>query len=35
MEYYLGPMSKNIVDTVIEYCAQTGQNITFIPPPRS
>lgn len=31
MKFYLGPMSKNIVDSVIEYADKYGMEITFIP----
>jgi hypothetical protein len=30
-KYFIGPMSKNIVDSVIEFCNTTGNNIGLIP----
>jgi hypothetical protein len=30
-KYFIGPMSKNVVDTIIEFCNETGNNIGLIP----
>lgn len=30
-KYFIGPMSKNIVDTIIEFCNETNNNIGLIP----
>jgi len=30
-KYFIGPMSKNIVDTIIEFCEETNNSIGFIP----
>jgi hypothetical protein len=30
-KYFIGPMSKNIVDTIIEFCNETDNNIGLIP----
>ena len=30
-KYYIGPMSKNIVDAIIEFCNETGNQIGLIP----
>lgn len=30
-KYFIGPMSKNIVDTIIEFCNETGNKIGLIP----
>jgi hypothetical protein len=30
-KYYIGPMSKNIVDTIIEFCNETNNKIGLIP----
>jgi len=30
-KYYIGPMSKNIVDAIIEFCDETGNQIGLIP----
>lgn len=30
-KYFIGPMSKNVVDTIIEFCAETGNKIGLIP----
>jgi hypothetical protein len=30
-KYYIGPMSKNIVDTIIEFCDETGNQVGLIP----
>jgi len=30
-KYYIGPMSKNIVDAILEYCSETGNKIGLIP----
>lgn len=31
MKYFIGPMSKNVVDTIIEFCNQTNNSIGLIP----
>ena len=31
MKYFIGPMSKNVVDTIIEFCNQTDNHIGLIP----
>jgi hypothetical protein len=31
IKYFIGPMSKNIVDTIIEFCEDTQNKIAFIP----
>lgn len=30
-KYFIGPMSKNVVDTIVEFCNETGNNIGLIP----
>jgi hypothetical protein len=30
-KYFIGPMSKNIVDAIIEFCEETGNEIGLIP----
>lgn len=30
-KYFIGPMSKNVVDSIIEFCAETGNKIGLIP----
>ena len=30
-KYFIGPMSKNIVDTIIEFCNETNNKIVLIP----
>jgi hypothetical protein len=30
-KYFIGPMSKNVVDSIIEFCNETGNNIGLIP----
>ena len=30
-KYFIGPMSKNIVDSIIEFCNETGNKIGLIP----
>jgi len=30
-KYFIGPMSKNVVDTTIEFCNETNNNIGLIP----
>jgi len=30
-KYFIGPMSKNVVDTIIEFCNKTNNNIGLIP----
>ena len=30
-KYFIGPMSKNVVDTIIEFCNETENNIGLIP----
>jgi hypothetical protein len=30
-KYFIGPMSKNVVDTIVEFCNKTGNNIGLIP----
>ena len=31
IKYFIGPMSKNVVDTIVEFCKETGNVIAFIP----
>ena len=31
IKYFIGPMSKNIVDTIVEFCSNTGNTIGLIP----
>jgi hypothetical protein len=31
IKYFIGPMSKNIVDTIIDFCDNTGNTIGLIP----
>lgn len=31
IKYFIGPMSKNIVDTIVEFCSNTGNAIGLIP----
>jgi hypothetical protein len=31
MKYFIGPMSKNVVDNIIEFCNQTNNRIGLIP----
>lgn len=31
IKFFIGPMTKNVVDSVIEHCRDTGENIGFIP----
>ena len=31
VKYFIGPMSKNIVDTIIEYSQETQNLIGFVP----
>jgi hypothetical protein len=31
IKYFIGPMSKNIVDSIIEFCDNTGNSIGLIP----
>jgi len=31
IKFYIGPMSKNVVDAILEYCDETGNNIGLIP----
>ena len=31
IKFYIGPMSKNVVDAVIEFVEETGNTIGFIP----
>jgi hypothetical protein len=31
IKYFIGPMSKNVVDTIIEFCNETGNEIGLIP----
>jgi fructose/tagatose bisphosphate aldolase len=31
IKYFIGPMSKNVVDTIIEFCNKTNNNIGLIP----
>ena len=31
VKYFIGPMSKNIVDAIVEFCANTGNTIGLIP----
>jgi hypothetical protein len=30
-KYFIGPMSKNVVDTIVEFCNETNNNIGLIP----
>ena len=30
-KFYIGPMSKNVVDAVLEFTEETGNKIGFIP----
>lgn len=30
-KYYIGPMSKNVVDSILEFCNETGNDIGLIP----
>ena len=30
-KYYIGPMTKNVVDAIIEFCDETNNNIGLIP----
>jgi hypothetical protein len=30
-KYFIGPMSKNVVDTIIEFCEETNNSMGFIP----
>ena len=30
-KYYIGPMSKNIVDAIMEFCDETNNKIGLIP----
>jgi len=30
-KYFIGPMSKNIVDSIIEFCNNTNNTIGLIP----
>ena len=30
-KYYIGPMSQNIVDAIIEFCDETNNKIGLIP----
>jgi hypothetical protein len=31
MKYFIGPMSKNVVDTIIDFCNETNNSIGLIP----
>ena len=31
IKYFIGPMSKNVVDAIVEFCANTGNTIGLIP----
>jgi hypothetical protein len=31
IKYFIGPMSKNVVDTIVEFCKETENVIAFIP----
>lgn len=31
IKYFIGPMTKNVVDTIVEFCDKTGNKIAFIP----
>ena len=31
IKYFIGPMSKNIVDAIVEFCSNTGNTIGLIP----
>jgi hypothetical protein len=30
-KYFIGPMSKNVVDTIVEFCNETNNRIGLIP----
>ena len=30
-KYYIGPMSKNVVDSIIEFCNETNHKVGLIP----
>ena len=30
-KFYIGPMSKNVVDSILEFTEETGNKIGFIP----
>ncbi len=30
-KYFIGPISKNVVDSIIEFCNETGNKIGLIP----
>jgi hypothetical protein len=30
-KYFIGPMSKNVVDTIIEFCNETNNVVGLIP----
>lgn len=31
IKYFIGPMTKNVVDAIVEFCNKTGNKIAFIP----
>ena len=31
IKFYIGPMSKNVVDSIIEFTEETGNKVGFIP----
>jgi hypothetical protein len=31
VRYFIGPMTKNVVDAIVEFCNSTGNKIAFIP----
>jgi hypothetical protein len=31
VKYFIGPMTKNVVDAIVEFCDKTGNKIAFIP----
>lgn len=31
IKYFIGPMTKNVVDAIVEFCDKTGNKIAFIP----
>ena len=31
VKYFIGPMTKNVVDAIVEFCNTTGNKIAFIP----
>lgn len=31
VKYFIGPMTKNVVDAIVDFCKETGNQIAFIP----